>query len=230
MAVTHNPAGYAGTVDQVDEARRFALGGGGRFRVSTSADWTPTASSSTNRTVNIAAGAGQGCGVYDATTSSDSVVFGANTGSVDRLDAVVATFDWTAKTVAFGVIAGTSTGPPGVNGGTGTAVDVTKINRLPGIRYDALLAVVRARPGVTILAGADLTDCRVWGSWAGLQTASAAFLSSIDLDPGHRLRVAADGIEYISMADGSFITLPRIFVQSAQPSTAPNGSLWFQTP
>lgn len=228
MAVTHNPAGYTGTVDQVDEARRFALGSGGRFRVSSSADWAPTASSSTARTVNIAAGAGQACGVYDATTAADSVVFGANSGSVDRLDAVVATFDWTAKTVTFGVIAGTSSGPPGVNGGTGTAVDVTKINRLPGIRYDALLAVLRARPGVTTLAAGDLTDCRVWGAWAGLQTASSAFLSSLDIDPGHRLRVAADGIEYISMADGTFTTLPRIFVQSSQPGSAPNGSLWFQ--
>jgi hypothetical protein len=85
MAVTHAPAGFTGTVDQVDEARRFALSGGGRFKVLGSADWAPSASGSVNRTVNIAAGMAQACGVVDITTAADTVTFAANGGGTDPL-------------------------------------------------------------------------------------------------------------------------------------------------
>jgi len=182
MAVTHAPAGFTGTVDQVDEARRFANGGGGRFKVASSTDWTPSASGSVNRTVNIAAGAGLACGVYDSTTASDSVVFAANGGGTDRFDVVVATFDWAVPSVSFRVIQGTTALPTIVK--TGTTVDATKINWLPGLRYDAVIAVIRARPGVTLLAPADLYDCRPWGQWSRLNVSSAAFMDALDVDAG----------------------------------------------
>src|SRR5689334_15343410 len=111
MAVTHDPAGFTGTVDQIDEARRFALGGGGRFRVASSTDWALSASGSVNRTINIAAGAGVACGVYDFTTAADSVTFAVNGGGSDRFDVVVATYDWSALTVSFRVIQGTTVTP-----------------------------------------------------------------------------------------------------------------------
>lgn len=211
MAVTHNPAGFTGTVDQLDEARRFALGGGGRFRVGTSTDWQPTANAGVNRTVNIAPGAGAACGVYDSTTATDSVAFAANTGGADRFDAVVARFDWSTMAVSFQVIQGTTSLPAVVK--TGTVVDNTKINWLPGLRYDAVLAVVRARPGVAILAPADLYDVRLWGAWNMLRANTVAY-PLFDLDTGMFLRDATTGIRYeyngTALTEGASLTMIRL--------------------
>lgn len=192
MAVIHAPAGFTGTVDQIQEARRFAMGGGGRFRVASSADWAITANSGATRTVNIAAGAGEACGVYDSTTAADTVTFAANTGGTDRFDAVVASFDWTAMTVTFRVVQGTSVLPVVVR--TGSTVDTTKINWLPGLRYDAVLGVIRARPGVTTLAPADLYDSRPYGAWSALTAATLTQSGTvIDLDVGQRVRDFSNG-------------------------------------
>lgn len=201
MAVTHSPAGYTGTVDQVDEARRFALGGGGRFRVLSTTDWAPTASASVNRTVNIAAGTAAACGVLDITTAVDSVAFATNTGGTDRFDAVVATFDWAALTVTFRVVQGTSVPPAVVR--TGTTVDATKINWLPGTRYDAVIAIIRVRPSVALLAPADLYDCRPWGDWRMLNVASATYIDQIDADAGARVRDSG-GTTYQKQTDGTW--------------------------
>lgn len=190
MAVTHAPAGFTGTVDQIDEARRFALGGGGRFRANSAADWALTANAAT-RTVNIAAGMAEACGVIDITTAADTVTFAANGGGSNRYDAVVATFDWVAATISFRVIQGTTVVPTIVR--TGTTVDATKINWLPGIRYDAVLGVIAVRPGVTTLAPADLYDVRLWGSWSKLNVASASFGGVLDADVGGKMMEVSTG-------------------------------------
>jgi hypothetical protein len=205
MAVTHDPAGFTGTVDQIDEARRFALGGGGRFRVNSSTDWALTPTGAT-RTVSIAAGAGIACGVYDTTTAADTVTFAANAGGSDRFDALVATFDWSAMTISFRVIQGTTVPPAIVR--TGVTVDTTKINWLPGLRYDAVLGIIRARPGVTTLAPADLYDCRPWGDWRLLNVATASFRNQIDVDPGGRIldtATSALGARYLKLPDGTWV-------------------------
>lgn len=201
MAVAHNPAGFTGTVDQIDEARRFALNGGGRFRVNTSADWAVSANSGVNRSVNIAVGGAAACGVYDATTAIDTVAFAANSGGSDRLDVVVASFDWSTMAVSFRVVQGTTVLPAIVR--TGATVDLTKINWLPGIRYDAVLGVIRARPGVAILAPADLYDCRLWGSWAVGNVVSATYRDAIDVDAGGRIR-ETDGTIWSKKVDGTW--------------------------
>lgn len=225
MATTHTPAGYTGSVDQTAEARRFAIAGGGRFRVARSTDWALAVSTTTNRTVTIATGQGVACGVLDETTSSDTVALTANGGSQDRLDAIVATFDWSARTVAFGVIQGTTL-PPQVNT-SATVVDLTKINRLSGLRYDALLGVVRVRPGVTILSSGDLADCRLWGNWNSLTAPSVSYLSLLDVGDGGRVQVG--GTEYRLNADGTSTVVPRMYIQSTAPTgTIPDGTVWFQ--
>lgn len=183
MAVTHNWAGFTGTVDEVAEARRFGVSGGGRFRVASATDWAITANGSVNRTLNIAAGAASVCGLYDSTTAADTVAVATNTGSVDRFDAIAAKFDWTTHTVQFAVIQGSSTGPPVVNVST-TTVNNAQINRIPGVRYDALLAVIRVRPSVTIIAPADVYDSRLYGAWSNLQTPNATYRTSMDVETG----------------------------------------------
>lgn len=190
MAVTHAPAGFTGTVDQIAEAQRFALSGGGRFRVNSSADWALTANAAV-RTVNIAAGSASACGVYDTTTAADTVTFAANAGGSIRYDAIVATFDWLAGTISFRVIQGTTVVPVIVR--TGTTVDATKINWLPGTRYDAVLGVIAVRPGVTTLAPADLYDKRPWGAWGRLNVTTSGFGEVLDADLGQRLRDSNTG-------------------------------------
>lgn len=216
MAVTHSPAGFTGTVDQIDEARRFAVGGGGRFRVNSSSDWTPTASGSVNRTVSIAAGMAAACGVLDVTTAADTVAFAANAGGSDRFDAVVASFDWSTGVVSFRVVQGTTVPPVVVR--TGTTVDLAKINWLPGFRYDAVLAIVRARPGVTLLAPSDLFDCRLWGDWGLLNVASAAFPGQLDLDAGAQVRDSTSAL-IRKRTDGNWESVAnRIISGSASPT------------
>lgn len=204
MAVTHNPAGYTGTVDQIDEAQRFALGGGGRFKVNSSADWAVTADGAVNRTVNVAAGSAAACGVLDVTIASDAVAFAANAGTTDRFDALVASFNWADGSVAFRIVEGTTVPPVIVR--TGTTVDLTKINWLPGTRYDAVLGIIRARPGVTLLAPADLYDCRPWGAWHQLNVATDAFKDQIDIEVGGRLKVTSSDVPWIRASSTSWAT------------------------
>lgn len=163
MAVSHTSAGFTGTVDQVAEAKRFNLATV-PFRVLSSSDWAITPVTTQNLTAQVAAGTGQAYGVNDVTAAADTVVFAANATGANRQDVVVATFDWNAGTVSFGVIQGTAS-PPAIN--TTTTVDTTKINRIPGVRYDAVLALVTISNGQGALATSNIADIRVWGGQSG---------------------------------------------------------------
>lgn len=183
MAVTHNPVGFTGTVDQTGEARRFVLGAGGYWRVDGSASWAISASSSSNRTINIAAGAAAACGVYDSTTAADAVTVAVNSSGSDRFDAIVATWDWNLGQVSFRVVQGTSS-TPAFQPQNSTTVDATKINRSPGLQYDAVLAIVRVRASVTIIAPADVYDCRLYGPWRSMVIANSTYLNMAHVDSG----------------------------------------------
>lgn len=201
MAVTHSSAGYTGTVDQVDEARRFAYGAGGTFRVVAATDWAISASGSSQRTINIAAGMASACGVVDITTQADSLVVAANSSGADRYDAIVATFNWANGTTSFRVVQGTSSAPAIVN--SGTAVNQAKINWLPGLQYDAVLAIVWVRPNVGIIAPTDVYDLRVWGPWDRMSISllgseggagvPSRWLSMIDVQSGRVRDIGGNG-------------------------------------
>lgn len=150
-----------------------------RFRVADDAAWKPSVVTGLDRTVQIATGAGWGCGVWDETDAAETVQLDPNTGTTNRFDVIVARWVWSTKTREFAVIKGTST-PPAVN--TGTIVDTNKINRIKGRRYEGVIAVVRVRPNVGTFAGTDLTDLRVWGPIPGaLRAASATYPGLLDL-------------------------------------------------
>lgn len=184
MAVAHAPAGFTGTVDQGAWSKLMGMATT-RFRVASSTDWLVAANTGATRTVTVAAGSGFACGVNDSTTAQDSLTFTANGGGSTRYDAVVATFDWSANSVTFQVIAGT-TSPPAVN--TTTSVVTTKINRIPGTRYDAVLAIVQVRSGVGAFSAGDVFDCRMWGGYSGPMTGTkeltTAMLGVLDGLPG----------------------------------------------
>lgn len=201
MATAHTPKGFTGSVDQTAEARRFFLGGI-RFRVEGPSHWQLSASGTTARTVNIAPGRASCCGVWDSTTAVDTVTVAANATSSDRLDAVVATFDWSNMTVAFKVIQGGPNQVPLVNSNGGNVVDNSRVNRLPGVRYDAILGYVRVRPGVNNLASGDIYDLRPWGGYGGaLSVPQTQLLINQDMDPVTRIFDTSRGHHWIRKDD-----------------------------
>lgn len=220
MAVAHSPKGYTGTVDQVAEAMRFSMSMTPRFRVAGPTDWLCSASATNNLTVNIAAGAGCACGIYDSTSTADSVLVAPNNGATNRFDAIVATFDWSARTVTFQVVTGTTAPPPTL--ASGGIADLSMINYLPGLRYDALLAVVRVRPGVGLLSSGDITDCRLWGDGAQLAANSGTWLGLADLSPGHTVAIP----NIASRPTGTVVTGFRIRALDQAKAYTYDGKYW----
>lgn len=212
--VSHSSVGYVGTVDQVAEAKRFQ-GATAPFRVMSSADWQVTVDTSANLTVDIAAGSGQAFGVRDTTSSSASVAVAANTGSGTRYDAIVATFNWAASTPAtsFGVVQGTTAGPPAVTT-SGSPVAGT-INRIPGVQYDAVLAIVEVRVGVGLLSTTDLFDSRVIGGLAGtpITTPTTKYRNVVDAAfPFISTTTTPYAIWSTAVGDDSYRTVGRISI------------------
>jgi hypothetical protein len=153
-----------------------------RFLVKDSGSWQPTISTSLARTIDIAAGSAQACGVYDVTDAPESITFAANTGTSDRYDYFVARFDWSSRTRVFTVIQGTPNAPA-VNR-TGSAVIAGQANWIPGVRYDALLGWVRIRPNANLLQPGDISDLRMWGGGSGpLVTNTLTNMALLDVPP-----------------------------------------------
>jgi hypothetical protein len=199
MSVTHSPRGFTGTVDEIAEANRWWLGAP-PFRAGSVNAWAVTADVSVNRQVDIAVGSGIAYGVADTTTQPDALALAANNGTTDRYDAIVASWSWQTHRVTFAVIPGT-TSPPQVN--VTTTADPNKINRIPGVQYDALLAVVRVRSGVGVLSAGDVVDCRMWAGFDGYaNVVSAQYLTMLDTFPGSLVHDVTTDIVWNRLANG----------------------------
>ena len=172
------------------------------FVVGSSTDWGVSRLGTVDRTLRVATGSGVCCGVEDVTDTTYDVQFASNGGASTRLDALVARFNWATGTAAFTAITGT-TSPPLVLSSGGVA-DTAKINRLPGVMYDGLLALVTVPVGVGVFpASGTFVDYRVWS-------------------PGRSLGW---------QQSGSTWWWPQgvpIFVQESAPENAPDGAIWFQ--
>lgn len=189
--MVHTAIGFKGTVDQVGEAKRMSLLGP-RFRVASATDWALSVQA-TDRTVRVAAGAGEACGVTDTTNAAEDIQFPANTGGSDRFDLLVSRFVWTDPITlpAFTVLTGTvGAGGP----------DLTKLVRNPGTQYDAVLGVVRVQPGVGAFAPTDLFSLVPAGGVSGpLVIPQTAHMVAVD---------GAAGVELVTSAS-SMVTLWR---------------------
>lgn len=154
------------------------------FLVEGPTSWRPTASATTDRTINIAPGRGYGCGVYDETTGVETIQFDPNpTGSI-RYDYLVARFDWTTNTRVFAKIKGGFNPPPP---NLTQVVDVSSVNRIPGLQYDGIIAMAAIRPNVGTFNSGDVIDMRLWTSGGGLATANIGnpdFLGYVDVVEG----------------------------------------------
>lgn len=174
--LTPVPGMGANSWDEANWAKAMAAGLP-RFFVADAAAWKASPNTGLDRVVQLAAGGGWGCGVWDVTTATENAPqHAANTTGADRYDLVVARYNWTTRTRTFAVIQGTST-PPAIN--ATTTLDTTKVNRIPGTRYDGLVAIVKVRPGVGAFAATDITDARVWGNDALQVTALTSLLQTL---------------------------------------------------
>lgn len=156
------------------------------FAVADPGSWAPSINAGATRRINVAVGRAWCCGVWDETDAVEPVDFAANTGGSDRLDALVARYVWATNSITFTTIPGT-TSPPAIN--ANGIVDPAKINRIPGDRYEAVLGLVKVRPGVDIFQPSDLlADLRTWAGVAGpLVTAATAYRDLIHVPVGGQL-------------------------------------------
>lgn len=185
MAHLANPPGF-GTNSFFEDTWGKANGiANPRFVVADTAAWRPTVNTGATRTVTVDLGSAWACGVYDETNAVEQIAFAANSSGSDRIDALVARFDWSTDSVSFQVITGT-TSPPVIN--TSTTMNAAQVNRIPGVRYDALIALVRVPSGSTTFPSSGIvTDLRTWGGSAsplGTYATSTADLARIDLPNG----------------------------------------------
>jgi hypothetical protein len=163
-----------------------------RFRVASSASWKPSTAAA-DRTIALAPGAGWGCGVWDRTEAVETIQFPPNNGGSNRFDLLVARWNWQTHTRTFETILGSGT-PPLIN--ATTILDSAKVNRIPGTRYDAIVAVVRVRPGVGSFASTDLFDVRVWGhdQLIAPQTTYAEYIDAVN---GQALSIDGTLLRYV---------------------------------
>lgn len=132
------------------------------FVVASSTAWQPTAKAASTRTISIAPGAGVACGILGQTGAvADIGPFDANGGASNRFDTVVARYDWAIRDVVFTVLKNS----PVTN--TTNTLNSAMINRIPGVMYDGIVAIVRVRPGVTQFNADDVTDTRTVSSQDG---------------------------------------------------------------
>jgi hypothetical protein len=207
MTVVHTTVGFKGTVDQAGEARRMARLGP-RGTVADATAWKVAAAAG-DRTVTVAVGSGQACGVHDTTTAVDTLpALPANgtSSTATRWDLIVARWKWTdpVTPVEFLSLAG-------IAGASGP--DLTKLVRTPGTQYDLVLAVVRVAGGQGTLTPNDVFDVRVWGNDVLHVAQLAQFRNVIDVDPSTPLYVgmnkapALQGFEFTrtggGLADGA---------------------------
>jgi hypothetical protein len=200
MAVaTHAPVGFAGTIDEIGEAKRF-YASGVPFRALDAASWLVTSVTTSSLTVTIAPGVAECCGVYDTSTAASTLVLTANGSGSTRLDAVVARWTWGAgANVSFAVITGTpgSASPP-------------TLTRNPGVVYEALLAVVSVTNGVGSLPPGSVFDVRTYGGVAGpLVVSQGLYYTYVDVPTGGELTIGdPSGLRYMRVGTG-LVPLPR---------------------
>ncbi|GAA1436280.1 hypothetical protein GCM10009616_35680 [Microlunatus lacustris] len=181
-------SGFAGSVDQIEDALRSPFQGNSTPVVRRRTDLAITASSST-RTVNIAAGTIWAHGVR-ATFDAKTVTFDAvSTSGQSRWDAVVVRIDWnTATAVVTKVI--------GVAAASAPNVLPAGLRRDPGDVFDVLLAMVQVTFGVNALPVSSVQDRRL-SAHKTLWAPSLAALPAADpVLYGMEALVGAAGVRY----------------------------------
>ncbi|QNQ90712.1 hypothetical protein GP475_08735 [Corynebacterium poyangense] len=158
-----------------------------RFKVDSPADFKPEKGSGLR--VSVAQGSGFAAGARVNSTATEQVVISAPS-SGSRWDAIVVRVEWQKPEAEIIAIQGNaSTIPSVVSSGAGVT---NNINRIPGTKYDALLAIVKVTAGRSSID--QIFDMRMWGG------------------DGGPFRVTPDGLANCSHLDcrkGTMITTDR---------------------
>lgn len=209
-------AGFRGTVNEVQEASRFALAGA-KAVVTDQRDFKPT--SSGVRGVNLAPGAALVCGVWVSDSAVTSVSVPPNTASLSRLDVIVMRLTWAGdeSSVVFDI-------KSGVTGST----TLPSLTRIPGGVYEFPMAVVRVRPNVSNIAASDVMDVRVWGGSGGpFMAAQHEHIGVVDLPVNADLQAGVMGYR-VTANNGTGRTTLTVESGDALPWTAYDPILWTQ--
>lgn len=158
-----------------------------KFVVGSPNDFKPAVGA--NRQVTVQPGACIAGGNRVRSTAVETVTCQAVSSGV-RWDAIVLRVDWSTGATSILAIPGTSTSI-NINPST-SSPSTTKVNRIPGVMYDALIAVVRVTSSSSYVD--SLMDMRMWGG------------------DGGPLRVSPSGIgspNYYDATPGTFIATDR---------------------
>ncbi len=233
MAIT--TAGFTGTVNEAQWAQfmELAMGGNAAQVVESGLDCS---SGGATRLITVAAGEGAAAGVLFTNTAGVTVTLNANGAANNRADVIVAEINWTADTVTFTKVTGT----------TGSVVPVIPaVTQTAGTLWQIPLAVVTVKPGSTTIAAGDIADVRpfrpalkvytpaVTGTTVGQAAAPKTICSRTIPDPGwpYRIRVAG-GIEFTATASGRGIvnvTLDGVGFTAARASQGNAGQAIIRT-
>jgi hypothetical protein len=208
------PPGFGGARFGETNWARYHAFAGPPFSVADSTDWLPTVNTGTARTINVAPGRGQACGVYEDTDAQETVAFAANAGAGTRFDYLVATFNWSTNTRIFRALTGTVGAYPAINTSI-TTVDSAKVNRVPGVQYDAIIAAVQVPVGRGIFQPGDLvSDMRPWGGASGpmVSYATSATRSAIHIPIGAQLQVSGLEVQQRQPNGTLMSTRPKLMV------------------
>lgn len=150
MAFTN--LGYDGSINEVQEAIRTPHMGVSTPIVIGPSDFKVTSNISADRTVNIAAGAAWGAGVYTTSDSVQSVQLGI-VASSNRWDAVVLRRDWATNLSQLAVVQ---------HSVLNSKTLPSAVQKNPGASYDQVLALVQVTAGKTVPTA--ILDLRCWAS------------------------------------------------------------------
>lgn len=229
MAIT--TAGFTGTVNEAQWAQLMELAMGGNA-VQVVDNGLACTSGGATRLITVASGEAAVAGVQFANSAGVSVTLNANGAANDRLDIIVAEVNWTADTVTFTKVTGT----------TGSVVPVLpSLTQTAGTLWQIPLAVVTVRPSVTTIAAADIQDVRpfrpsmlvyhptVAVTTVGASAAPKSIASKAVLDPGWPFRIeVSGGVEFAATTagrgllnvtvDGTSLTTGRAAQGNAAPA------------
>lgn len=114
-------------------------------------DLTPTAKPSTNRVVSLSAGTVQSPSVYCREDAAvDATACAANVSAFNRLDYIVAEFNWSAQTVTYKPVQGTPAATP----------QRPTLTQNDGVLWQEPLALVTVIPGVGAFSAGHVQDIR----------------------------------------------------------------------
>lgn len=192
-------AGFQGAVSESQEAGRFVRIAPPAL-VDSPTDLKVTSAAGT-RTVSVAAGTAQVCGVTVTSDTTTSLTFSANSGGT-RLDLVILRVVWAGLS---------STATIQVKQGTSGSSAVPTLTRSPGSVYEFPLAVVSVGTSVSTISSANIFNVATYGGLGGrLRITQESYCAIADAASGAEMAIEGTTRTYRRNADGSWTLITDV--------------------